>query len=76
MKKFYSLLVAAAMVLGATSCQQEAIEEVATNEPVSFTATLNSTRTELGEGNKVMVECRRQDYDLHAGEHGRCRIRW
>ena len=54
MKKFYSLLVAAAMVLGATSCQQDAIEEVATNEPVSFTATLNSTRTELGEGNKVM----------------------
>ena len=54
MKKFYSLLVAAAMVLGATSCQQDAIEEVATNEPVSFTATLNNTRTELGEGNKVM----------------------
>lgn len=54
MKTFYSLLVAAAMVLGATSCQQDAIEEVATNEPVSFTATLNSTRTELGEGNKVM----------------------
>ncbi len=54
MKKFNSLLVAAAMVLGATSCQQDAIEEVATNEPVSFTATLNNTRTELGEGNKVM----------------------
>ncbi len=54
MKKFYSLLVAAAMVLGATSCQQDALEEVATNEPVSFTATLNNTRTELGEGNKVM----------------------
>lgn len=54
MKKIYSLLVAAAMVLGATSCQQEAIEEVAANEPASFTATLNATRTELGEGNKVM----------------------
>lgn len=54
MKKFYSLLVAAAMVMGATSCQQDAIEEVATNEPVSFTATLNSTRTELGENDKVM----------------------
>lgn len=54
MKKFYSLLVAAAMVLGATSCQKDAAETVATNEPVSFTATLNATRTELGEGNKVM----------------------
>ena len=54
MKKFYSLLVAAAMVMGATSCQKDAAETVATNEPVSFTATLNNTRTELGEGNKVM----------------------
>lgn len=54
MKKFYSLLVAAAMVMGATSCQKDAAETVATNEPVSFTATLNHTRTELGEGNKVM----------------------
>lgn len=54
MKKFYSLLVAAAMVLGATSCQKDATEEVVVNEPVSFTATLNATRTELGEGNKVM----------------------
>lgn len=54
MKKIYSLLVAAAMVLGATSCQKDAAEEVAVNEPVSFTATLNATRTELGEGNKVM----------------------
>lgn len=54
MKKIYSLLVATAMVLGATSCQKDAAEEVAVNEPVSFTATLNATRTELGEGNKVM----------------------
>lgn len=54
MKKFYSLLVAAAIVLGATSCQKDATEEVVVNEPVSFTATLNATRTELGEGNKVM----------------------
>lgn len=54
MKKIYSLLVAAAMVLGATSCQQEAIDEVAANEPVTFSATLGATRTELGEGNKVM----------------------
>lgn len=54
MKKFYSLLVAAAMVMGATSCQKDVAETVATNEPVSFTATLNNTRTELGEGNKVM----------------------
>lgn len=54
MKKIYSLLVAAAMVMGATSCQKDAAEEVAVNEPVSFTATLNATRTELGEGNKVM----------------------
>ena len=54
MKKIYSLLIAAASLLGATSCQQGAIENVDTNEPVSFTATLNGTRTELGEGNKVM----------------------
>ena len=54
MKKIYSLLVAAAMVLGATSCQQEAIDEVAANEPVTFSATLGATRTELGENDKVM----------------------
>ena len=54
MKKIFSLLVAAAMVMGATSCQKDATEEVVVNEPVSFTATLNATRTELGESNKVM----------------------
>lgn len=54
MKKIFSLLVAAAMVLGATSCQNEAVEAPKANEPVSFSATLNATRTELGEGNKVM----------------------
>lgn len=41
------------MMIGATACQQDAVEGVK-NEKPSFTATLNGTRTELGEGNKVM----------------------
>lgn len=53
MKKLYFYLVAAVMMIGATACQQDAVEGVK-NEKPSFTATLNGTRTELGEGNKVM----------------------
>ena len=53
MKNIYSLLVAAVMMIGATACQQDAVEGVK-NEKPSFTATLNGTRTELGENNKVM----------------------
>ena len=54
MKKFYLYLVAAVMMFGATACQKNAADEVAANEPMSFTASLNITRTELGEGNKVV----------------------
>ena len=55
MKKFYSLLVAAAMVLGATSCQQEAVNEPSENAGIkSFVASVNTTRTELGANDKVM----------------------
>ena len=53
MKKLYFYLVAAVMMIGATACQQDAVEGIK-NEKPSFTATLNGTRTELGEGNKVM----------------------
>ena len=53
MKKLYFYLVAAVMMIGATACQQDAVEGVK-NEKPSFTATLNGTRTELGENNKVM----------------------
>ena len=55
MKKFYSFLVAAAMVLGATSCQQEAVNEPSENAGIkSFVASVNTTRTELGANDKVM----------------------
>lgn len=56
MKKFYSFLVAAAMVLGATSCANNDTTEEAlpTEGAISFVGELASSRTELGEGNKVM----------------------
>ena len=56
MKKFYSFLVAAAMVLGATSCaNNDTTEEILPAEgAISFVGELAASRTELGEGNKVM----------------------
>lgn len=56
MKKFYSFLVAAAMVLGATSCANNDTTEEAlpTEGAISFVGELASSRTELGESNKVM----------------------
>ena len=56
MKKFYSFLVAAAMVLGATSCaNNDTTEEILPAEgAISFVGELAASRTELGESNKVM----------------------
>lgn len=54
MKKFYSFLVAAVLLMGATSCQKEATESGFEGENMEFTASIASGRTELGDGNKVM----------------------
>lgn len=54
MKKFYSFLVAAMLLMGATSCQKEGTESGFEGENMEFTASIASGRTELGDGNKVM----------------------
>ena len=54
MKKFYSFLVAAVVLIGATSCQKEATAEVGVADNVEFVASIAGGRTELGDGNKVM----------------------
>jgi len=54
MKKFYSFLVAAVVLMVATSCQKEAVENGFMGENAEFTASIASGRTELGDGNKVM----------------------
>lgn len=54
MKKFYSFLVAAVVLMVATSCQKEAVENGFVGENAEFTASIASGRTELGDGNKVM----------------------
>ncbi len=56
MKKFYSFLVAAVVLMVATSCQKEAVENGFVGENAEFTASIASGRTELGgdNGRKVM----------------------
>lgn len=56
MKKFYSFLVAAVVLMVATSCQKEAVENGFVGENAEFTASIASGRTELGgtSGRKVM----------------------
>ena len=56
MKKFYSFLVAAVVLMVATSCQKEAVENGFVGENMEFTASIASGRTELGgaDGRKVM----------------------
>ena len=54
MKKFYSFLVAAVLLMGATSCQKEATADAGAADNVEFVASIAGGRTELGNGNKVM----------------------
>lgn len=54
MKKFYSFLVAAVLLMGATSCQKEATADAGAADNVEFVASIAGGRTELGDGNKVM----------------------
>lgn len=54
MKKFYSFLVAAVLLMGATSCQKEATADAGAADNVEFVASIAGGRTELGAGNKVM----------------------
>lgn len=54
MKKFYSFLVAAVLLMGATSCQKEATADAGAADNVEFVASIAGGRTELGKGNKVM----------------------
>ncbi|MBO7169079.1 MAG: hypothetical protein J6V43_03275, partial [Rikenellaceae bacterium] len=54
MKKFYSFLVAAVLLMGATSCQKEATVDTDAAGDAEFVASIAGGRTELGDGNKVM----------------------
>ncbi len=55
MKKFYSFLVAAVLLMGATSCQKEATESGFEGENMEFTASIAGGRTELDtDGRKVL----------------------
>lgn len=54
MKKFYSFLVAAVLLMGATSCQKEATADAGAADNVEFVASIAGGRTELSNGKKVM----------------------
>lgn len=47
-------MVAAALFLGATACQEAEPVQISANESFTFSASLSQTRTCLGEGNKLM----------------------
>ena len=53
MKKFYSFLVAAVLLMGATSCQKEATADAGAADNVEFVASIAGGRTELDD-RKVM----------------------
>ena len=54
MKNLYLYIVAAVMIVGATACQKLESEVSSVSDSFTFNAQLGSTRTELGEGNKLL----------------------
>lgn len=54
MKNLYLYIVAAVMIVGATACQKLESEVSSASDSFTFNAQLGATRTELGEGNKLL----------------------